>query len=572
MSMDTSTASIFADLFREGRRYAVPSYQRAYSWGDEQLKDFLNDLEEHPTEKPYYLGHFLFERGNGRRLVIDGQQRLTTIIIFFIALHHHLDPEERQDFQPWFDHYLAPSGEPRFLTVKPDQQILENLRNGLPDPRSETKSGQQILDAWQFFTKRFKALETAKLHSWAGTIHKANITEFEVKDKVQATQIFTLQNNRGKNLSALELLKSFLMYQTFLHSEQEEDNYQISLIEGQFEKIYRISEELELLDENAVLRHHLAAFSPHRHDGATQGLTKELAALSEPARKLERIQGFTRELSETFEGVKGLTELIKAEELLADPVILDAASAWPLLLVLHRHFRAELLTDPRLRGLLRHTALTLFKTAFRHGNSRNVEDLVGKANEFHRDPNRDISALGGYLRWSSRNGFRGYQDFNDAVLGHYQRTWHYDTETRFLLWKLENKSRDPHDRAISPGEYINGFHHRSKSNSIEHVTPQNPDWAEYSDEFQSKCLNNVGNFLLITVDWNASLGNKPPQEKAKRFRNSSLSQHRKVAELIEQPCPVPGCGVAWCSHKIEQRHADFLKFIDDYLELSNPVT
>ncbi len=570
--MDTTTASIFADLFREGRRYAVPSYQRAYSWGDEQLKDFLNDLEEHPAGKSYYLGHFLFEKGDGRRLVIDGQQRLTTIMIFFIALHHHLDPEDRHDFQSWFDLYLASSGEPPFLTVSPDQQILENLRTGVPDHRSETKSGRHILDAWQFFMRRFKALETAKLHSWAGTIHRANVTEFEVKDKVQATQIFTLQNNRGKNLSALELLKSFLMYQTFLHSEQQEDNYQISLIEKQFEKIYRISEELELLDENAVLRHHVAAFSPHRHDGATQGLTKELAALSEPLRKLERIKRFTRELTETFEGVQVLTELIKAEELLADPVILDTASAWPLLLVLQRHFPGSLLTDPQLRQLLRHTALTLFKMAFRHGKSRNVEDLVSKANEFHRDPDRDLSALCDYLKWCSRNGFRGYHDFNEAVLGHYQRTSHYDSETRFLLWKLENKSRDPHDRAISPGEYINGFHQRSKSNSIEHVTPQNPDWAEYSDEFRSKYLNNAGNFLLITLDWNASLGNKPPHEKAKRFRNSSLSQHRKVAELIEQPCPVHGCGAAWCSHKIEQRHSEFLEFIGDYLELSNLVT
>ncbi|MBL9156990.1 MAG: DUF262 domain-containing protein [Verrucomicrobiales bacterium] len=566
--MDSTATSIFADLFRAERHYAVPSYQRAYSWGDDQLKDFLSDLEDHPAGKSYYLGHFLFEKGDGRRLVIDGQQRLTTIMIFFIALRDRLGPKERQEFQPWFDLYLAPSVEPRFLTVSPDQQILENLRAGVQDHRSETKSGRLILNAWKFFARHFTALETAKLHSWAETIHRANVTEFEVKDKVQATQIFTLQNNRGKNLSALELLKSYLMYQTFLHSEGQEDNYQISLIERQFEKIYRISEELELLDENDVLRYHVAAFSPHRHDGATEGLAKELAKFPESSRKLETIQRFARELTGTFEDVKLLIELIKTEERLADPVILDRGSAWPLLLVLNRHFPGQLHRDPRLQELLRHTALTLFKMAFRHGKSRNVDDLIRMANDFHRNPDRDLGSFCAYMEECSRRGFRGYDDFNEVVLGYYERISHYDAETRFLLWKQENQSRDRHDRTISPAEYINAFNHKSVSTTIEHVAPQNPDWTEYPESFQRDCLNNVGNFLLLTQGWNTSLGNTHPAEKAKRFRNSSLSQHRKVAELIESPCGVDGCDEPWCSHKIEQRHTEFLNFIKSFLELA----
>jgi uncharacterized protein with ParB-like and HNH nuclease domain len=81
-----------------GNKIIVPSYQRAYSWDTEILKEekpqqvnvFLSDLEEYNnsrTKAPYYFGHFLFEEfGNNKYGVIDGQQRLTTIVIFLSAL------------------------------------------------------------------------------------------------------------------------------------------------------------------------------------------------------------------------------------------------------------------------------------------------------------------------------------------------------------------------------------------------------------------------------------------------------------------------------------------------------
>lgn len=71
----------------------VPNYQRAYSWetdltdkSQKQVNTFLSDLQDYvnsQTSTPYYLGHFLFKK-NGEYCydVIDGQQRLTTIIIF----------------------------------------------------------------------------------------------------------------------------------------------------------------------------------------------------------------------------------------------------------------------------------------------------------------------------------------------------------------------------------------------------------------------------------------------------------------------------------------------------------
>ena len=81
-------ASKVKALFYRDVRYVIPSYQRAYSWEGQQREQFIEDLRD--VSDKYYLGHFLFEKtDNGSVLcLIDGQQRLTTIVIFFSCLRH----------------------------------------------------------------------------------------------------------------------------------------------------------------------------------------------------------------------------------------------------------------------------------------------------------------------------------------------------------------------------------------------------------------------------------------------------------------------------------------------------
>jgi len=94
------TPTTIAEIFRKGTVY-VPSYQRAYSWDTEkegskskQVNTFLDDLEDYIKNNPklvYYFGHFLFEEKTDSTFgIIDGQQRLTTIVIFMSTLFNRL--------------------------------------------------------------------------------------------------------------------------------------------------------------------------------------------------------------------------------------------------------------------------------------------------------------------------------------------------------------------------------------------------------------------------------------------------------------------------------------------------
>lgn len=93
--MDAGKATI-SGVFNGSRLLQIPFYQRAYVWGQDQWKRLLNDMVYVTKEKrPYFLGAIILKQASAGntwsqvsevRTVIDGQQRLTTMILFFKAL------------------------------------------------------------------------------------------------------------------------------------------------------------------------------------------------------------------------------------------------------------------------------------------------------------------------------------------------------------------------------------------------------------------------------------------------------------------------------------------------------
>ncbi|MBQ8336063.1 MAG: DUF262 domain-containing protein [Bacteroidaceae bacterium] len=89
------STTIKALFGRRNIRFVIPAYQRAYIWDKKQFSQFREDLQD-CAGNDYYLGHFLFEQDGDTFYVIDGQQRLTTSIIFFSAFLHVIKSREAE--------------------------------------------------------------------------------------------------------------------------------------------------------------------------------------------------------------------------------------------------------------------------------------------------------------------------------------------------------------------------------------------------------------------------------------------------------------------------------------------
>lgn len=76
--------------------FNIPKYQRAYAWGEKQIDEFVDDLLYQDSKEDYFLGTILFQdRGMSENFnhidIVDGQQRITTLIIFMKLLIDQLN-------------------------------------------------------------------------------------------------------------------------------------------------------------------------------------------------------------------------------------------------------------------------------------------------------------------------------------------------------------------------------------------------------------------------------------------------------------------------------------------------
>ena len=88
IGIQDSTTNHFGSLIRNGGKYIIPKFQRDYSWDVEQWDDLWQDIENMIAEKgEHYMGYLVLQVVNGGKncMIIDGQQRFTTITMIILA-------------------------------------------------------------------------------------------------------------------------------------------------------------------------------------------------------------------------------------------------------------------------------------------------------------------------------------------------------------------------------------------------------------------------------------------------------------------------------------------------------
>jgi hypothetical protein len=550
-------------LFDSEFQFAIPPFQRAFSWGEKQLTQFIEDLKEQPPGKPYYLGHFLFERdGSGetasrRLLVIDGQQRLTTVVIFFSCLLRELarrgytagETGLATDLERLRTRYLTRPDGNRLKTVDYDNPFFDRLIiEGLDSAEAEIpRSQKRLRAAREYFTDVLcKAESAAILDTWRKTIETAVVTTFEVPSKVQATQIFGFQNDRGIDLTNLEKVKAFLMQTVYLHCDSGREEETIRDIELHFADIYKLTERIKL-GEDQVLNHHSTAFL-QGWNSTTENIRVELKA--EPdALKVKWIKGFCHDLRESYQNVAEIEREAERECGFADALILDAANSWPLIIKLFRFHRTEI-AHPTIQRILRLTEITLFKKEYSSGGYRS-HDFPGAAKRYRGDKD----ALRGELEHWAQHGFKHYWAFNQNFKALLDGNYHFFPTTRYLLWKYENHLREPYrNKALSPADFLNLYDETTWRSTIDHIMPQNPNGIVYPQDFHDQYLNNLGNLVLMTLGKNASANNSLPADKIETFANSTLISHKNVAATLLAN------GKKWGKEEIDARKGDIAEF------------
>ncbi|MDY5441474.1 MAG: DUF262 domain-containing HNH endonuclease family protein, partial [Candidatus Enteromonas sp.] len=346
-----------------GRLLRVPDYQRGYAWGDRQLEDFWDDIQNLTERRKHYTGMLSLRKLNDKETsgwleeqwaidnydcfhVVDGQQRLTTFVILLMCIIERVRSlsknagkkdediafatQKLNDIVRTFIVEINAEYETEkvykfgYETDNPSFRFLRHEIFGERIDEELVKSFYtlNLKNAKGFFETRINVLaeDEASLEAALRVIYQKITQDLvfvvqEISDDFDVFVAFETMNNRGLTLSALEKLKNRLIYLTTLydHSELPETRY-VTLrkeINDAWAEVYKQlgRNESHRLDDDDYLRNHYFLYWKYARSGNEKRPDEDLlyrkftskAALTKGKGHLTpaEIEAYARDLSRT---------------------------------------------------------------------------------------------------------------------------------------------------------------------------------------------------------------------------------------------------------------------------------
>ena len=211
-----------------GRKYSIDYYQREYGWQKKHVGELIDDLAskflesyEEGNERDavaeyghYFLGSIIVSDKDGRKFIIDGQQRLTTLTLLLIFLQHRLDDNE-QKAQVADLIFSTQYGKRSFnLDVPERTPCMEALYTGSEFPDTDlSESVANIMERYADIEEQFpqELPDVALPYFVDWLIEKVQLIEITAYSDSDAYTIFETMNDRGLSLTPADMLKGYLL-------------------------------------------------------------------------------------------------------------------------------------------------------------------------------------------------------------------------------------------------------------------------------------------------------------------------------------------------------------------------
>lgn len=286
--------------------FAIPPYRRSYEWGELELKDFLADLRQHitlspckgsVTDNPYFMGTIILHEQADEQYasVVDGLQRLTTVVIFMAAAIEYLSAnrspsaDEIELKEIFVKH---PEFGQKLRLARCDNSFFKAMMGiGIAvDP--ENSSARLLQQAKQYFIGN---IEEGEWQAFIGVLINAQIITCSVDTLAMATELFEFQNRYrcGRPISCLEMIKFYMMQRIYNRCKSKKTISDIELddINCYFEAIYPYIDAINssgfISNAEDILLHHSFSFYKLSHDNVltpislVNNIQLELSALGD---------------------------------------------------------------------------------------------------------------------------------------------------------------------------------------------------------------------------------------------------------------------------------------------------
>ncbi|GAA8924345.1 DUF262 domain-containing protein [Helicobacter pylori] len=537
--------------------FEIPSYQRGYAWRERQLEDFWNDLEHVSKlgDKFHYMHSLTLrelenEFENSAFEIIDGQQRLATSLILLGLLAKTTQNKYPKysliNLEPILPYKYYGLSE-AFRAITEEEKDLEAFKTSF--------YAKNLIEAYTFFKEKISdtPIETLE-RMFDALIKKMLFSVVELNDnRIDPFSSFETINNRGKDLSTLELLKNRLHFVAHKICDEEELENLQQEINDTYTRIYhdlRFFKDAHLED---FLKHFVAYYYGEKSKFKERLLNTAFDAhkkYDDLYDEYEKINDLLLHLSysskvwyflHTLDDEELRTEITpKMRNLLDKMRRLNALSEnafLPLLLSLltiqlaGKSTNEQPYTTKELEGLLEYLerfGFLIYGVADGKNTAKNEWiELAFKAIQAYRFWGdkitiEDLPTL--EKNFFNRQGNSGLELLEESIhsLKNTEKWYKWGKALNYLLYEYE-LHHNPETTLNFDGSL----------ESIEHILPQKPDQGYNAKEKNwaknPNIVHALGNLLLIAKNANSSLSNKPFDEKRKEYLKGSYSE-KEVAK------------------------------------------
>lgn len=535
--IDAQEVKLQVMLSNAQEAYKVPLYQRPYAWTRDQWEDLFEDLNSLERSDVHFLGSLVVVPEGEHRLgvnyfqIVDGQQRLATILIWLSAIRDLAKDNGNSELATHLTETFLfargwESGKqkriPKLQLGQLDNDAFQRVIEGNPEDYSHL-----IFECYEYFKER-----TDNENTWQILLNNVSIVHINARNHFNAFRLFETLNDRGLELSAADLIKNFLLMK--VSSDGEMFNDAINQWNEMYEKV-RNKEPVKFI-RRYFLSNYKGRVSEYRlYEGVRQRLEKE---------SLKDICEFVKDLNRNASVYKKIYECSFSERVINSKLqelhLVEVAPSFTLFLKIMHYFEGKEIKKEDILEIMEMIESFHIRWGICRQSTSRLDQIYNDICLELKDKRpEDFKAI---IRDRLHRELENSADDEIFKRSFSQRSFRpNDNRTKYILWRL---SRPTGETTLNLSEI-----------HTEHILPQtlSSNWVKYLEQKTSKSeaeitalhrenINRIGNLTLIKGEWNIRMSNRLFDEKKADYAKSELQITRSLSNYSD-----------WTFEKINER-------------------
>jgi uncharacterized protein with ParB-like and HNH nuclease domain/predicted transport protein len=505
-----ASAANFLSLIKGPKQFVIPIYQRTYSWQIAQCSKLLSDIiriSNDPTIPGHFIGSVVYFQESihtlsdvPQLLVIDGQQRLTTITLLIAALAEFIkdhDIEIDTSFTKLQNYYLLnveEEGDLRYklLLTKRDKETIINIIKAVKLPADYS---QRVWENFDFFKKQLSVENAAVIYNGIQRLFVVDVALEREKDNPQL--IFESLNSTGLDLSQADLIRNYVLMGQELALQTELYEKYWYPMESNYGNDY-------VTTFNSFMRDYLSVKTGQipridRVYGAFKNYVeadKTGISITDAVKDIYKFSEYYVNMVLTKEPDKDLNKAFRSIAKLKVDV------SYPFLLPVYQDYATGRITKEEFLSVISYVENYVFRRAICGIPTNSLNKTFAT---LYKSFNKANYVEGLEAAFQLLDGYKRFPDDREFEKEIMVKDLYNFRSRNYLLSKLENLNRK---------EFVNIDEY-----TIEHVLPQNPNlspaWqamlGENWKKIQDSYLHTLGNLTL--TGYNSELSDRSFAEK-----------------------------------------------------------